>query len=89
MRDRIPAPPPPMVTDHALLRYLERIAGLDVEAHRACIAGLVADAVAKVASALVHDGMRYRISDFRVMTVVPAHSDPAQRLSQSVERDEA
>ena len=71
------AVPAPVVTDHALVRYLERVVGIDVEAHRREVAGLVGVAVEHGASALVHDGHRYRISDFRVTTVVPVHSDPA------------
>jgi hypothetical protein len=73
MRDR--EAPPPVVTDHALLRYLERVIGLDVQAHRAEVARLVGQAVAKGASALVHEGFRYKISDFRVTTVIPVKDD--------------
>jgi hypothetical protein len=66
----------PVVTDHALLLYLERVVGIDVKTHRRVVEALVVGAVEQGATALVHDGLRYRIKDFRVTTVVPVKSDP-------------
>lgn len=76
MKRRNPCPAP-VVSDHALLLHLERVVGIDVEAHRRVVKALVAGAVEHGATALVHGGFRYRISDFRVTTVVPVKSDPA------------
>ena len=84
MKRRDPAPDP-VVTDHALLRYIGRVAGGDVQSHRRAVEALVADAVAQGAAALIHDGMRYRINDFRVTTVVPVKSDPAVRVADGDE----
>ncbi|MFD1914134.1 hypothetical protein [Halodurantibacterium flavum] len=67
--------PRPHVTDHAMLRYLERVVGIDVTAHRRDIERLVAQAVELQATALTKDGYRYVINDFRVTTVMPAHSE--------------
>lgn len=70
----------PHITDHALLRYLERVIGIDVEAHRREVENRVRRAVDLGACGLVKDGFRYRISDDRITTVVAAHSDPQHRL---------
>jgi hypothetical protein len=66
----------PYISDHAMLRYLERVVGIDVDAHRREVERRVALAVALGASAVVRDGMRYVIRDFRVTTVAPSASDP-------------
>lgn len=66
----------PHVSDHALLRYLERVVGIDVEGHRRRVEARVAEAVSLGASGLISGGFRYAISDFLVVTVMPASSDP-------------
>ena len=67
--------PPLHITDHALLRYLERVAGVDVAAARADIARRVAvardhDGLSGVQS----DGFRYRIRGRTVCTVRSVHA---------------
>ncbi len=71
------------VTDHALLRYLERVQGIDVEAIRADLAGR-AERVAVTLSAMPRP-LRYRVMfldfalvvrDDRVVTVI---ADPPAR----------
>jgi hypothetical protein len=58
------------VSDHAVLRYLERVKGVDVKAARAEIAGLVASAEAHPACVAVRlDGWRFVIRDGTVTTV--------------------
>lgn len=52
-------PPRAHVTDHAVLRYLERVLKLDVEGHRRTIGKLVENAAAQGASGVIVDGMRY------------------------------
>lgn len=47
------------VTDHCVLRYLERVEGLDVEGIRSAIAGITAPALDAGASGTVQDGWRY------------------------------
>ena len=66
----------PIITDHALVRYLERVVGIDVAGHRAAVEAAVEQAVELRASGLVRDGYRYCIDDFRVVTVRPAISEP-------------
>lgn len=56
------------VTDHAVLRYLQRVHGVDVELVRETIAAAVAHALPGTAS--VHAaGLRFVIRDGRVVTV--------------------
>jgi hypothetical protein len=67
-----------------LLRYLERVVGIDVPAHRRAMERRVTEAVEKGACGLVSGGFRYAIRDVTVITVSPAHSDPQfPRLKQS------
>lgn len=66
----------PHVSDHAMLRYLERVVGIDVEAHRQEVERRVAGAVALGASALISEGYRYVLCDWRVTTVTLASSAP-------------
>jgi hypothetical protein len=49
------------VSDHAVLRYLERVGGFDIEALRRDIRDRVYKAAASGASAVVIDGFRYCI----------------------------
>jgi len=67
--------PAPIITDHAMLRYLERVVGIDVAMHRREVELRVSQAVELGASALVSEGFRYTICDFRVTTVLPARPD--------------
>ena len=70
------------VSDHALLRFLERAGALDVEAIRRLLAASLARA-AKVAQsldqgeyAIKKDGMVYVVIDGRVVTIMedPGHA---------------
>lgn len=63
-------PPPPLVTDHAVLRYLERVYGVDIDALRARIERITAEARAQGARGLNSDGVAYQLSQGgRVITV--------------------
>ena len=65
------------VSDHALLRFLERAGGLDVEALRAQLAGSLARAddvarrVDKRHYRILADGVIYVVRDCVVVTVLP------------------
>lgn len=60
--------PLPRVTDHAVLRYLQRVHGVDVEVVRETIAAAVAHAPPGTAS--VHAaGLRFVLRDGKVVTV--------------------
>ncbi|WP_321448437.1 hypothetical protein [uncultured Cohaesibacter sp.] len=58
------------VTDHALVRYMERVLDIDVEAVRDLIAFETAYAVQAKADALTTEGKRYVIKNGRVITVL-------------------
>ena len=66
----------PHITDHAMLRYLERVVGIDVDAHRRAAEARVAHAVEHDACGLISDGFRYIIRDEAVVTVRPVSSAP-------------
>lgn len=61
------------ITDHAIVRYLERVQGVDIRAVRreiACRVALAEDHPG--ASGVVSEGFRYKIVGDRVVTVIPA-----------------
>lgn len=60
------------VSDHAVLRYLERAHGLDVEAVRAHLAGHAVSAVRLGAIAVRIDGVKLVIEDGVIVTVIKA-----------------
>lgn len=76
----------PQVTDHAVIRYLERVHGIDIDAYRAEIAEKVAVGVKLRASGVVIDGYRYVLADCHVTTVSPVKGD--QRLPRMRADDE-
>ena len=61
------------VTDHAVVRYLERVKGIDMDAVRAEIAAHVDLALEHDGvSGVLSDGFRYRLQGLTVTTVVQA-----------------
>lgn len=64
------------VTDHALLRHLERVQGIDVEAIRLELGHLVDKAIEAGAKATVSEGMRYVLIEDRLVSCVPVKSIP-------------
>jgi hypothetical protein len=78
----------PYVTDHALVRYLERVMGLDMTDVRDEIAACVADGVSTGATAVIRRGFSYTLSGNRVTTVKPRHhasTNPVERISDEGE----
>lgn len=59
------------VTDHAVLRYMERAMNLNVEVVREYIASLCAGPAACGATALRAEGVKFEIINGAVTTVVP------------------
>jgi hypothetical protein len=59
------------VSDHAVLKWLERVHGIDVEFFRAEIRSIAGPAAAVGAAALRRDGFIYKFSGGAVVTVVP------------------
>lgn len=75
----------PEITDHALLRYIERAHGVDVEALRKLVADIpqLRAAVAIKARSVSVDGLTYRLSeDGRVVTVQP-HQSPQSAFREA------
>ncbi len=61
------------VTDHAVIRYLERVEGVDIEAIR-CHIGHIADrGIETGANGVVSGGFVYRIDAGQVVTVLRQH----------------
>lgn len=58
------------VTDHAVLRHLERVEGLDVEAIRVEIARRTSRGLQMGAASVLFNGFRYVIRGGRVVTVL-------------------
>lgn len=60
------------VSDHALMRYIERKLGIGLDPFRREIEAIVADAYAVGARSIKKDGLEYRLSpDGTVVTVTP------------------
>jgi len=57
------------ITDHAVLRFLERVYGVDIEAIRRGIGRRVDEAVEQGASGVHHCGFRYVIDNGTVITI--------------------
>ncbi|MCW3835995.1 hypothetical protein ACFQ1E_08085 [Sphingomonas canadensis] len=81
------------VSDHFMLRYLERVQGIDVPALREALAERLARA-AEAAEALDAeeyairlDGWLYRVRGGTVTTIVPDHS--ASRRARAIRRRRA
>lgn len=73
-----PRPTPLRVTDHAVLRYLERALGFDIEGVREHIRTICAPAAAIGATCLRAEGVRFEFttSTNTVTTVVPDNAVP-------------
>lgn len=69
-----------LVTDHAVIRYLERVKGVDVDAIRTEIGHKAEAAIKLGACSVLSDGFRYKIAENgSVVTVTPAH-EPAPHI---------
>ena len=68
------------ITDHAVLRYLERVKGVDVAAARAEIAARVAVAADHPgATGVLSGGFRFTLGTDAVITVVPVHQNKRRK----------
>lgn len=80
------------VTDHAVLRHVERVLGIDVEAIRNELGHKVDAAVEAGAAATVAEGIRYVLVEDRLVSCVPVKSVPqrgrANRRRARPEEDE-
>lgn len=74
----------PTVSDHAVLRYLERVQGFDIEAVRTHIGIVCRSACRAGAASLKTEGVEFQFTDGIVVTVTPKTRGPSktrQRLS--------
>lgn len=79
------------VTDHAVLRYMERAMDLNVEIVREHIASICAGAAGIGAVCLRSEGVRFEITNNAVITVSPDHCNPSNttraRNQRTIERN--
>ena len=61
---------PPPVTDHAVLRYLERVGGIDVERIRDRIWKQARSAAGNGCSSTTVGGVTFKMTNGRVITVI-------------------
>jgi hypothetical protein len=76
-----PSKEPVRVTDHAVLRYLERAMGLKIETVREHILQLCVAPAAFGAVCVRAEGLRFVITDGVVVTVTPDHQ-PLRKFVQ-------
>lgn len=67
---------PVVVSDHAILRYLERGMGLNINIVREHILSICGDAAAFGAVCVRAEGLRFEIDGNRICTVTPDHVTP-------------
>lgn len=81
------------ITDHAVLRYMERAMGLNVEAVREHIDSVCRGAAGIGASCLRSEGVRFEIVNNAVISVVPDTGSPNHttraRNQRAIERAKA
>lgn len=73
----------PLVSDHAVLRYMERVQGMNVEGVRTHIGMVCRSAVNAGAASLKTEGVEFQFANRAVVTVTPKSRAPTatrQRL---------
>lgn len=84
---------PVRVSDHAVLRYMERVMGLDVEKVRAHIHDVCSPAASIGAVCVRAEGHRFEIVNNAVLTVTPDRLGPSKttqaRNQRIIERNTA
>ncbi len=81
--------PRAIVTDHAVLRHLERVQGIDVEAVRRELGFKVDAAIEAGATATVAEGIRYVLGEDRLVSCVPVKGSPPKgRSNRRRKRDQ-
>jgi hypothetical protein len=73
--------PRAFVTDHAVLRHLRRVQGIDVEAVRRELGFKVDEAIEAGANAVVTGGIRYVFADDQLVSCIPVKSRPQRGRS--------
>jgi len=66
------------VTDHAVIRYLERCKGFDIEAVRTHIWKVCEGAAKAGATCIRAEGVKFEFASGRVITVTPDGTEPSK-----------
>lgn len=75
----------PRVTDHAILRYLERAKGVDVEAVRRHIEEICAGPMVAGATSVRAEGVKFCFAGAAVVTVTPSSQIPNKTQRERVQ----
>jgi hypothetical protein len=76
------------ISDHAVVRWLERVHDINIEQIRATIAEKVQSAIGTGASALIMGNIRFELSpDGHVITVIKKDKKKRNRPKKSVDKD--
>jgi hypothetical protein len=76
---RTETPEEPAISDHALLRYIERVIGIDLdELRRQIMTPTLESAIRMGAKSLVDNGVTYRIQNGKVITLMDRSSKKAK-----------
>jgi len=81
-----PSKDPIRVSDHAVLRYLERAMGLNIELVREHILSLCAAPAAFGAVSVRTEGLRFEIANGTITTVTPDHQTPTRTTQARAQR---
>ncbi|MEX2126947.1 MAG: hypothetical protein WD871_01720 [Xanthobacteraceae bacterium] len=76
----------PIVTQHALLRFIERALGIDVESLRRQMAEAAAVGVKHGAGVVIWGGAKLVIEDRVVVTALPRNAVTSETATATVER---
>jgi len=86
---RIRVEPEPRLSDHALLRYIERVYNIDIEVIKAKImTPTVIQAIKNGATAITVEGARFKIADNTVITVLNTSEAPRLKTGKGNTNDE-
>lgn len=69
-----------LVTDHAIVRYLERVGGFDIDSLRKQIASRCEAGASIGATSVIAEGFAFLIGDGQVITVVHAETMRNRRI---------
>jgi len=81
--------PPVIVTDRAIVRFLERVVGVDVESLRAIIAHAAAPGAEHGAPSVRALGARFMVRENRVIFVLGDRTIPHYEVLQNLMRPDA
>ena len=77
-----PSKEPVRVTDHAIVRYLERAMGLNIDLVREHILTICGGAAAFGAVSVRAEGLRFEINRGKIVTVTPDHLLPSRTQTE-------